>query len=283
MRRNRLLFLVVVLFIITSLMHCKKSEQKFSIISMSRTIRVPVQMLSTLTKDTFREHLEALTLSEGGEDELPQGPQSFGVLHNGSFVIADPLQRRVVFYDSLGQYLEAWEIGFPVSRVTWRENDYLEVIKATTGDTLLMDDTGQLYPSNLRARSVLPQANLGETKLLGLNRGVISRPRTRGQEPGILEINFKSDSTRMISLQDLGMDTGGNTFVAMETTHGKDTIDIIKYIRKYSADGKILCQINDIPFDYYVHPEDEFRIKKGLVYQMQPKQSELRINVWNTN
>ena len=279
MNKYMTIFFILIGIILTH-WYCKDSKQDFQIISKSRTVRIPVRMLSNTTPKIAHENPGVLTISAGGEDELPQGPQSFDVLDDGSFVITDPLQRRIIFYDSLGQYLEAWQIGFPANRIAVREDGFLEVIKATSGDTFLIDDTGQIYPTNMRTRSQLSIPNFGETKLLASNRGVISRPRTRGQEPGTLEINFKSDSTQMISLHDLGMDREGNTYVAMETTHGKDTIDIIKYIRKYSPQGKILCQIDDISIDYYIHPDDEFRIKNGQIYQMQPTQSELLINIW---
>ena len=278
MKKYKILFLALT-GIILNHWCCKDSKQDVRIISKSRTVSMPVQMLSNTTPESL-ENPAALTVSAGGEDELPQGPQSFDVLDDGSFVITDPLQRRIVFYNSMGQYLEAWQIGFPANRIKVRDDGFFEVTKATSNDTFLIDDTGQIYPANMRTRSQVSKPSLGETKLLGLNRGVISRPRTRGQEPGTLEINFESDSTQMISLRDLGMDREGNTYVAMETTHGTDTIDIIKFIRKYSPKGNILGQINDISLDYYIHPVDEFRIKNGQIYQMQPKQTELLINIW---
>ncbi len=279
MNKHKTILFILIGILLTQLC-CNNSKQDIRIISKSRTVRIPSQMSSNITPESMLENHGVLTISAGGEDELPQGPQSFDVLDDGGFVITDPLQRRIVFYNSLGQYLEAWQFGFPANRITIREDGFLEVIKATSSDTFLIDDTGQIYPANVRTRGQLSIAKRGETKLLALNYGIISRPRTRGQEPGTLEINFQSDSTKMIALQDLGMDRDGNSYVAIETTYGKDTIDIIKYIRKYSAEGKILFQINDIFLDYYIHPEDEFRLKNGWIYQMQPMQSELLINIW---
>lgn len=279
MNKYKTIFFIFIGILLTQLC-CNTSKQDIPIISKSRVVRIPFQMLSSITPESMLENPGALTISESGEDELPQGPQSFDVLHDGGFAITDPLQRRIVFYDRSGKYLEAWQIGFPASRVRIIDDAFLEVVKATSGDTILLDDNGQIYPARSRTRDQLSIPNRGETKLVRLNRGVISRPRTRGQEPGTLEINFQSDTTRMIALQDLGMDKEGNSYVAMETTHGTDTIDIIKLIRKYSPGGNILGQINDISLDYYIHPVDEFRIKNGQIYQMQPKQNELLINVW---
>ena len=279
MKKYNTIFFILIGILLIQLC-CNNSKQDIPIISKSRTVRVPVRMLSSITPESMLEDPGALTISAGGEDELPQGPQSFDVFNDGSFVITDPLQRRIVFYDSLGQYLEAWQIGFPANHIIVREDAFLEATKATSGDTFLIDDNGQIHPANMRTRSQVSKPNRGEAKRLGLNRGVIFRPRTRGKEQGTLEINFKSDSTQMIALLDLGIDRQGNTYVALETTHGKESIDIIKYIRKYSSWGKIIFQINDISLDYFIHPEDEFRIKNGRIYQMQPAQSELLINVW---
>ena len=86
----------------------------------------------------------------------------------------------------------------------------------------------------------------------------------------------------MIAIQNLGVDAAGNTYVALETTHGAATIDVITYIRTYSADGKLRCQINDIPGEHFIHPRDEFRIRNGLGYHLQPMQTRLRIDIWNT-
>lgn len=277
MKKNRLFFSVIVLFMIMPLTQCKKTKPRYSILSKSRTIHIPVQMLSALPMKTENETPEALTFSEGAEDELPQGPQSFDVLEDGGLVIADPLRQRIVFYDSLGNYIDAWHIGFSVNHVARREDGFLNVVSATTGESFLLDETGRL---SLLPSSRGEQADERTTKMLGVNKGVIAGPKTRGAQSPAIEVSFSSDSTQMISLQNLGVDAEGNTYVALETTHGQETIDIIKYIRIYSADGKLLYQINDISLDYYIHPNDEFRIKNGMIYQMQPRQSELLIQIW---
>ena len=38
-----------------------------------------------------------------------------------------------------------------------------------------------------------------------------------------------------------------------------------------------------MPLDYFVHPEDEFRMRGAVLYQLMPERSELRINMWDTN
>ena len=274
-------FLLILISMLIIPLACQDSKPDFRIIAEHRTVSIPVQMLSATSLETALAHPEALMLSAGGEDELPQGPQSFEVLDDAGLVIADPLQRRLVFYDSLGNYLDQWNIGFPVNSISHFNDEFFQVIKATSGDTLLVDNTGQVYAADARTRGTSPEKQLGETKLLGLNRGVIKRPKTRGGESGAIEIDFNSDSTKMIALQDLGMDSEGNSFVALETTHGRSgAIDIIKFIRQYSPDGRLLSQINDISLDYFVCPRDEFRVRDGFVYQLQPKQTELLVHVW---
>lgn len=277
MKKEILLFLVIAFFVLMNQCRQKETRPSYRVLSVQRVIQIPIQRLEELPTDTLSIKPEYLTVDVGAEDELPQGPQSFEVLEDGGLVIADPLRQRIVFYDSLGNYIDAWHIGFSANHVARMEDGFLNVVSATTGESFLLDETGRL---SLLPSSRGEQADERTTKMLGLNKGVIAGPKTRGAQSPAIEINFSSDSTQMISMQNLGVDAEGNTYVALETTHGQETIDIIKYIRIYSADGKLLYQINDISLDYYIHPNDEFRIKNGMIYQMQPRQSELLIQLW---
>jgi hypothetical protein len=121
-----------------------------------------------------------------------------------------------------------------------------------------------------------------EDRLLDGQRGVISGPRTRGEAANTISVEFESDSTRMISLQNLGSDADGSIYVAIETSTGGDFVDVNKIVRKYAADGKLIGQIIDIPLDYEVYPTHEFRIHNGLVYHLLPKKNEVTIRIWNT-
>jgi hypothetical protein len=85
----------------------------------------------------------------------------------------------------------------------------------------------------------LPSATtLNEAQLSrGQNRGQIAISETRSGGPGPLDVSFESDSTTMISLESLGTDDRGFTYVALETTPSGDAaqpIVVNKIIRKYS-------------------------------------------------
>ena len=256
------------------------------VIAMSLpVVRIPVRVWNG---DTSRSALlqkpESLAMTVGGEDELPQGPQSFEVLHDGGFVITDPLQQRLVFYDSLGKYLDSWWMGFPANSVALMESGELEVGHAVTEAIYLVDDTRQPRLVNPAGRGRRDAAMPGEAEMQrGTNHGHITGPITRGGAAGTLEINFESDSTQMVSLESLGTDARGFTYVALETAAADTVVKVKKIIRKYAADGALVGQILDIAIDYEVAPADEFRVRQGLVYQLVPKQNEIQIRVWNTN
>jgi hypothetical protein len=247
-------------------------------VAVSRVVKIPAQFWTS--NIAARQNPGVLTVTQKSEDELPQGPEGFEVLPDGGFAITDPLQRRLVFYDSLGDFRAAWPIGFAANSVTALPGGAMELRDAKSGEIVLFDAAGQ----RLSARAAVRSRGAGaDARLLELNRGVIARPRTRGSAPGDLQVDFASDSSQMVSLQNLGVDAGGNTYVALEAARGSDVIDIQKIIRKYAADNTLICQITDIPLDYYVPPVNEFRIRAGQVYQLLPQEKEVIINIWNTN
>jgi hypothetical protein len=60
---------------------------------MSRKISIPVKLFSGDTASAALREIRRLSITAGDTDELPQGPESFEILNDGSFVITDPLQR----------------------------------------------------------------------------------------------------------------------------------------------------------------------------------------------
>jgi len=120
----------------------------------------------------------------------------------------------------------------------------------------------------------------------------VSLPATAAPLPGPRLENLKGDRSQfsstgrvlLFSLEVLATDSGGNTYVALESTTGSreaDEINVNKYVRKYSADGKLVDEIADIALDYYVTPVDELRVRRGVVYQLLTTNTEVRINVWD--
>jgi len=124
-----------------------------------KTISFPVRVLETDTPSALDETPEALAITLGGEDELPQGPQAFEILPDGSFVVADPLQQRLVFYDSTGTYLRDWKLDYSVDYIQLFEDNSLEIRHAYTGRVFNLN----LSPSDTLSSRV---ANFAEVPLL---------------------------------------------------------------------------------------------------------------------
>lgn len=266
---------------------CSKRQETPSVrtIPLTRTIRIPALIMTSDTSlAPWRLNAGLLTTTDGGEDELPQGPESFEVLPDGGFVIADPLQRRVVFYDSLGNYVTVWPIGLAVNSITLREGGEFAVRQANSGDYFFVDQRGQVLPQSAQPRRRGGNTAPAEARLLDRNRGRIGEPRARGATGGGIEIAFDSDTTQMVSLQNLGTDAQGNVYAVLEITQGNSAaIDVRKIVRKYSAAGRLIAEILDLPLEAEIAPVDELRLHRGCVYQLVPTRTEVRLNVWDTN
>jgi len=223
-----------------------------------------------------------LMISLGAEDELPEGPDGFDVLEGGGLLITDPLQSRVVSFASDGKFLKAWNLGFAADSLTVIANGMVLVREASTGQLHAFDREGQARPAEEATLPVRAEARVQP----GKNRGEVVRTAANGTHASPLEIQFDKPGLALVSLESLAIDKKGDTYVALETTAGggsPDAINLNKYVRRYSSDGKLLCEIADIPLDYYVAPVDELRVRNGLIYQLQTTKSEVRVNVWDTN
>ena len=227
------------------------------------------------TGQTAKPNADTVLVSPGGQDELPEGPDGFDVLDDGSFLLTDPLRRRIAIFSSQGAFLREWRIDFAADSVTVTPSGAVLVREASTGDLHAFDREGKSRPNEGIA---LPQP--AEARLLTPNSGSVARPGG-----GVIQVQFNVPGLRLLSLESLTTDAGGNTYVALESTAGgaaDEGINLNKYVRKYSADGKLVCEIAGIPLDYYVRPVDELRVHKGVVYQLMTTNSEVRINVWDT-
>jgi len=249
-------------------------------ISLTRVVRIPVTKLNTQeTAATVGGDVGTLTLSAEAPDEPPEGPNGFDVVDDGSFLVTDPLRRRIAVFDSQGKFRQEWKIGFAADSVTVIPSSLILVREASTGQLHAFDGKGQSRPAEGAA---LPEPETA--RLLSATRGSVTR--SAGGTSGVLEVQLDKPGLRLLSLQSLATDREGNTYVALETTAGGETtegINLNKYVRKYSKDGKLVCEITDIPLDYYVRPVDELRVHQGIVYQLMTTNSEVRINVWDTH
>jgi hypothetical protein len=260
--------------------------EKYTIhtITIKRTIRIPVQVINVSnSQDTTMENPGILSVTGGAAEELPLGPEGFDVLDDGGFVITDPLKKRIVFYESLGNYRDQLILNMAVNAVTLGYDSSLEVRKSNSGDIYVVDKNGLISLPENKTGLRSYETDKGIAKILEVNRGIISRPSNLDIKAPELEITFESDSAQMISLQHLETDSKANTYVALETTPGTDIITINKIIRKYGPDGNLISQIIDIPLDYYVYPTRGFRVKNGKVYQLYTRKEAVFINVWDMN
>jgi hypothetical protein len=236
----------------------------------SRVIRIPLATLAQDKSDAAPTPDDALLVSEGGADELPEGPSGFDVFDDGSFLIADPMRKRLAMFDPKGKFMRELKIGFAADSLTITPGGLIQAREANTGAMHFFDREGQ--PG--KTEEAAPQA--AEARLLNEQTGTISRPE------GPVKIAFEKPGLRLISIESLAVDQG-NTYVALEAAANGEKVDVNKYVRKYSAEGKMVSEVSDLPLDYYVSPVNELRIRKGVLYQLMTTRTEVQINEWDVN
>jgi len=245
-------------------------------IPLTRSVRLPTIKLSQGQDLEDLSGNSALVVWPGATDEPPEGPNGFDVFDDGSFVIADPLPKRVDEFDGSGQLRRTWRPGFAPDSVTVLSSGLIVVREAATGQSHVFDREGHPH-----AGQEVSPPQPSATRLVNRTTATVARPGKQGT----LEVHFERPGLVLLSLESLATDDAGNTYVALESTGGAagEGIDVNKYVRKYSADGRLLSEVADIPLDYYVTPVDELRVHKGIVYQLYVASSEARINIWDMN
>jgi len=271
---------IIFLFSVFGLLACDASGGRPEVvpnlctIPLTRVLRIPIAMLTPQTAAEAPNASSAnLLISPGAADEPPEGPDGFGVLDDGSLLVTDPLRSRLASFDSQGKFRNEWKIGYPADSVTVAANGEVLVREASSGRLRAYNQKGQSEP----AQGTQPSPRLEARVLAGQNRGTIGPS---------LAIQFDKPGETLLSLESLSTDRKGDTYVALETTaqgHATEAINLNKYVRRYSSEGELVCEIADIPLDYYVSPVDEFRVHRGIVYQLQTTGSEVRVNMWDTN
>jgi len=249
-------------------------------IPLTRAVRIPVITLNAQGSAGPTGQVDrALSVTPGAPDELPEGPDGFDVLNDGSFLITDPLRDRLAVYDSRGSFIREWKLGFAADSVTVTPGGLVLIREATTGETRAFDREGQ--PVSMEPPAVAPQP--AQARLLTANSGEIFLPAVKGGHGGPLEVRLDRLGFRLLSLEALSTDAEGNTYVALEATAGGETVDVNKYVRRYNAQGALIGEIADMKVDYYIRPVDELRVRRGVVYQLMTTPSAILINEWDTN
>lgn len=249
-------------------------------ISKSETTRLPVILVSNQVRDlqqTTSQNSLAVTRKE--VDELPQGPEGFDAMPEGGFVLTDPLQNRLVLYNEEGGFRSARSLGFAADWVRAVGDNRFYVRRVSDGDYYVLEGTGEPVP--LKAERSQFAEKL-PARLIDANRGVISGLR-RANGPDELQVEYKNDKRRLVSLTPIMSEDTQYVYVAIETAPTGSDVNVSKIIRKYALDGTLLAEIINISTDYYINPTEEFKVRRGVVYQLQPLRNEVRINRWNTN
>lgn len=257
---------------------------KPSVIPLARSITIPARVAADPA--VAPSDAGILTMTEGGDDELPEGPTSFDVLPDGGFVIADPLRQRIAFYDSTGKFISDLLIYFSAERLRVLPDKSLSIVRYQTGERFIfgVDSSGR-YAAPRLATDRDPDLDATDAGVVKLESGSLATVNARpgpGIETAPVALRFEALGESMVSVRRLGTDARQRTYCAIEAAFPGQRVDVRKIIRKYSAQSESLVELMDIPLDYFVHPVDEFRIREGMVYQLMPKASEVRINIWNT-
>lgn len=257
------------------------SAVKPSPLAMTRFVSISARIAADVQQDPGNPGLLAFT--DNGDDERAEGPSTFDVLPDGGFVIADPLRQRIAFYDSTGKFRFDLLIYFGAERLRVLPGNALSIVRAQTGQRYIygVDSAGHYQPPRL-AKPEDPDRDAedeGAARLESPNAATVS---ANGQTAPV-RVLFEAPGESLVSIRRLGVDARGRTYVALSTAAPGDRVDVLTVIRKYAGPGEQLAEIADAPSVALVHPTDEFRMRDGTVYQLQPKGSEVRINIWDTN
>lgn len=247
-------------------------------IMRGRVIHIPFATLGSKTGvGASQGPIDTLLVSPGGPDEQPEGANTFDVFEDGSFLIADPLRQRLAIFDSRGKFLRELKVGFAVDSLTITTNGLIQVRQANTGEMYLLDSQGRPRPEE---GAVQPQ--VGEARLLNGKSATVQLLTPDGGHGKLLQIKFEKSGLQLLSIESLATDHAGNTYVALEAAASGEQLDVSKYVRKYSPDGKPISEVS-IPLGYYISPVTELRIRKGILYQMMTTSSEIQMNEWDMN
>ncbi|HEY3704516.1 MAG TPA: hypothetical protein VGL22_05605 [Terracidiphilus sp.] len=239
-------------------------------------MRIPLRTVAAHeTAQDSNLQLPDLAVSKGGDDEPPQGPDSFDVSADGGFLITDPLMQRLARYSSDGRFLQSVPLDFVPAGVTLRPDGAAEIKAAHSNDVFLLDPGGQIH----RSESLPPRE---AAKVTSPHEGLVWRTAAGSDA---IHVHLENPALTLLSLQLLAAGDDGSAYVALESTSGQSDqgIDVKKSVRRYSSGGKLISQTGNMPLDYYIAPNDELRVHKGIVYQLMTTASEVEINVWDLN
>ena len=255
------------------------AEANIRVIPVTRVVRIPLIALNDGMTANLATDFSGLAVSRGGVDETPEGPDSFDVNDNGSFLVTNPLLGRLSQFRPEGKFQRSWPLGFAADGVNILPDKTVEVQEARTSTVYVLDQKGELHLST-------PRTSNASARITSPSTGVIAWSARNPGSSSKIDVKLDRPGFTLLSLQLLGTGEDGSAYVALESTpgaKGEEGINVNKSVRRYSPAGKLLSQTDDIPLDYYVTPADELRVHKGFVYQLMTTPSEVQLNVWNMN
>jgi hypothetical protein len=249
------------------------TSQATRTVKMSGAIHIPVLLLEAGFPDSaLDQRREALVVLAGGVDEPPQGTTGFEVTSDGRYLVSDPVRKRIAIYDSSGTYKGEWAVGFPVDSIAEAGNGLYLLHPSDSSKDRFFDIQGKEH----EAPGVTPAPAL-VARLTEAGLGVLDGRKSGGP----LNISMGDSSLRLISLQPLGSAPDGSVYVALEVTPGGETVTVQKQVREYGAAGNVLAEVTDIPLNYDFPPTDELKVRRDVLYQLEPMKSAIGINRWN--
>ncbi len=264
-------------------------------LTLVETVELPTRILqSDEFIDTYGEN--ELVILDGGEDELPIGPQGFDVLDGGGFVVADPLRSRLAFFDSTGTYLASCRLELPAMSVTRVGNQFevrdlksgkwyrARLLEGEVGSECIVEDAPE-GSVGVRAAEEGGDATLNRSLP---NTGTIDWTVGSRADRTPLQVTWESDTTNMVSLQGIGPVAGSTRalgdelmVVAVEAARSAETIQLTKEIQVYDTSNRLVASVPNLSIDYLIAPVNEFRVHGTRLYQFYPKREGIRINVWS--
>lgn len=248
--------------------------------AMTASVKIPVVRIDT-DPQTRGDALGPLTIRIERQDREPEGPQSFDVLPDGRFVIADPLRDRLVVYEPGGKAQREIPIGGAARVVAAVGSEAVRIVSAVDGTAHTFDFKGREQPATRGAESQTPRAAV---KLDDDRSGSVQWTSTRsdGRRPADLRVLIDEAKNRLASLQIIAVDEEQRPYIAVEAADrsGRSLESLSKTVRRYSPGGALEAEVRKIPIDYYIVPVTEFRVVGGVLYQLMPRQDAVFINVW---
>lgn len=197
-----------------------------------------------------------LLMTTDGEEQQPLGPAAFDILANGEFAIADPLRRRIAFFDANGQYLREWVVGFAVDSLSEAVPGRLHVRRAVSGTLHASDGNSVSAPLPLE-----PLADFSAT-------GEPNRRTILLRRPGATIRIESASGVELIGAKVVGSDSG-SIYVQVESIDA-GTLELAsrRVVQKYGKGGAMTEEFGDFDAEQYIPVQDDIRAKDSRICQL---------------